>query len=52
MLGEIDRVEDALAAYDELQNRFGSSESVGVLVPLANGQVNKAVTLFGRAALG
>ena len=40
-------MEDALAAYDELQDRFGSNESVGVLVPVANGQVNKAVTLFG-----
>lgn len=35
-----------MATYDELQNRFGSSKSVDVLVPVLSGQVNKAATLF------
>ena len=46
MLDELGRAEDALAAYVELQNRFGSSESEDVLVFVASAQANKAVTLF------
>ena len=40
-----DRADDALAAYDGLQSRFGSSESVDLLVLVVRGQVNKARTL-------
>ncbi len=51
LLQEMDRAEDALAAYDELYNRFGASESVDILAPVVGGQVNKAATLFGLRRL-
>ena len=42
----MDRGEEALAVYGELQDRFGSSESLVSWYRSWGGQVNRAATLF------
>ena len=46
-LWEQNRAEDALAALEELVNRFGESEAPALLEPVARALVNKGMTLGG-----